>query len=266
VTRRPLSSTPAQLNLPFETVHFPATDGTSLEGWKIAGDPIRPWVILCHGAGANRADLLQLGAGLYHTGMNLLLFDFRGHGGSAGHSTSFGWTEQHDLRGALAFLGQQPEIPPRPYGVYGASMGAAVAIMVAATDDRIGAVAAEGAYTELEHTLGHHLQLMYGLPPSVFLWPVKLAYRLRFGIWPSQVSPLSHVRALEPRPLLLIQGSMDTRTPTHTTQHLFQHAHMPKELWMIKGAGHLSAFQADAETYISRLAGLYKQALGAESG
>ena len=156
--RMPPAATPEQFHLASTTVRFSSTDGVLLEGWEIPTDPSRPWLILCHGLGSNRADLLEVAAGLHRLGWNLFLFDFRAHGGSAGRVTSFGWREQRDLEGALAFLGAQPDIAPRPYGVYGISMGAAVALMVASRDDRIGAVIADSPYETLHQAITQHVR------------------------------------------------------------------------------------------------------------
>ncbi len=248
--------------LPLETVQFEATDGMPLEGWRIETDPIAPWVILCHGVGSNRLDLLDIAQGLHRSGLNVFLFDFRGHGGSGGRATSFGWQEQRDLEGALAYLGQQPEISAAPYGVYGISMGGAVAIMVAATDERIGAVAADSPYTGLEETLGRHLRLMFPMLPRIpFLWYVLTTYRIRFGIWPRQISPETAVHRLGQRSLLIIHGAEDDRIPPAGVRRMFANAGKTKELWMVDGAGHLESFSRFPGAYLSRVGDFFVQSL-----
>ena len=250
----PLLSQPEQFGLSAATVRFPATDGVELEGWTIPGDSTQPWLILCHGVGSNRSDLLDMAAGLHQRGFNLLLFDFRGHGGSAGRTTSFGAQEQRDLEGALAFLGQQADVPVhRPYGVVGISMGAVAAILVAAKDERLGAVAADSPYTDLESSLGRHLALLYRLPRVPLLGFVAATYRLRFGVWPCRVSPLAAAPALSPRRLLLIQGGSDVRMPLQGAQAIVTAAGKPAELWVIRGAGHLEGFSLDPARYLDRL-------------
>ena len=259
--RLPLAADPELLNLPGESVRFQATDGVLLEGWKISAGSDRRWIVLCHGVGSNRADLLEIAAGLYSAGFNLLLFDFRAHGGSRGRVTSFGWHEQRDLEGALAFLGQQSEVPASSYGVYGISMGGAVVLMVAARDERLGAVAVDSPYPNLEETLGRHLTLMYPLPKLPFLWFVLATYRLRFGIWPRRVSPEESAARISPRPLLLIHGAQDPRMPLEGTRRMFEQAGEPKTLWVIEGAGHLEGFASDPNAYRLRLARFFQSCL-----
>lgn len=260
--RVPLGVVPAQFSLPADTVRFRATDGVSLEGWNIPGQPNRPWIILCHGVGSNRSDLLEIAAGLHQAGFNLFLFDFRGHGGSAGRVTSFGWQEQRDLEGALAFLGQQVDVPATAYGVYGISLGGAVALMVAARDERLGAVAVDSPYDNLEASLRHHLTLLYPrLPRIPFHWFVLSTYRLRFGVWPGRLSPETCASMLSPRPLLLIQGSLDPRMRPEASERMFARAHQPKELWVIQGAGHLEGYALDPQAYLARLTGFFDASL-----
>jgi fermentation-respiration switch protein FrsA (DUF1100 family) len=263
--RASLDLAPGALNLPVEPVRFPATDGMRLEGWLIRGDPAGAWIICCHGAGTNRTDLVPVAAQLYAAGFNLLLFDFRGHGASQGWVTSFGWREQRDLEGALAFLGRQLDVPARPYGIYGVSMGAAVALMVAARDERIAAVAVDSPYTRLDEALRHHLKLYYPLLPTrPFLWYILATYRLRFGVWPRRLSPIDSAAALSPRPLLIIQGTNDPRVPLAGTQRMFARAGGPKELWIVEGAehDHVASFSRDPEGYRVRVVRFFSTFLG----
>ncbi len=260
--RWPLSQAPDRWDLPSDTVRFHATDGLSLEGWKIYGEPNSPWIILCHGVGSNRADLLEIAAGLHEASFNLLLFDFRGHGASAGRVTSFGWREQRDVEGALAFLGQQPEVPARPYGVYGISMGGSVALMVAGRDERVGAVAVDSPYTNLAESIGIHLRLMYPFLPTIpFRWFILTVYRLRFGVWPSQVSPEERGRGLQGRPLLLIQGAQDRRAPLEGARKILANAAQPKDLWVVQGASHLESYGDNPPAYLSRLIRFFQSSL-----
>lgn len=240
-----------------QAVTFQASDGVQLVGWKVSVEASRPWVILCHGLGANRADLLEIAAGLTNARYNVFLFDFRAHGQSAGRSTSFGWLEQRDLEGALAFLGAQPDIPDRPYGVFGISMGGAVAMMVAAKDERLGAVAVDSIYASLDDSLAHHLKWLYRLPRIPFGLFVNTAYRLRFGVWPSRMSPQVAAKRIAPRPLLVIHGDHDPRMPLQPITDLVGAAGKSAQLWVVPTTEHSGCFAFNPEAYVRRLIGFY---------
>lgn len=244
---------PSHLGLPAELVYFQATDGLRLSGWKIPSDAARPWIILCHGLGTNRADVLDEAAALFRARFNVLLFDFRGHGGSHGRTTSFGWLEQRDLEGALAFLGAQPDVAPRPYGVFGLSMGGAVAVMVAARDERIGALAVNSIYADLERAIAARLKREHRLPRVPFAFFVDTAYWLRFGVWPGRISPRRAIGCISPRPVLLIHGRDDPKIPSTESELVFAAAGDPKELWVVPGAVHLDGLRLAPAVYHQKL-------------
>jgi fermentation-respiration switch protein FrsA (DUF1100 family) len=129
-------------------------------------------------------------------------------------------------------------------------MGGAVALMVAGRDDRIGAVAADSPYTNLEESIGLHLPLLYPVIPRIpFLWFVLTTYRLRFGVWPRQVSPEGGASGLGGRPLLLIHGAQDRRMPLAGARKILATAAGPKELWVVEGAGHLESYGLNPQAY-----------------
>jgi fermentation-respiration switch protein FrsA (DUF1100 family) len=50
--------------------------------------------------------------------------------------------------------------------------------------------------------------------------------------------PIKAINRVAPRPLLIVQGDQDDVVPYTQAQQLYDAASEPKELWMIKGAGH----------------------------
>src|SRR2546425_6386599 len=75
---------PADLLLRAEDVTFRASDGVLLSGWLVKGAPRAPGIILCHDLGGSRSTLLGSAVSLNRAVYPLLVFDFRGHGGSGG--------------------------------------------------------------------------------------------------------------------------------------------------------------------------------------
>jgi len=261
VPRLPILRSPAELGLPYEPVEFQATDGTTLAGWKIPIDPNRPWIILCHGLGSNRGNLLDIGAWLATARFNLFLFDFRAHGESTGRVTSFGWLEQRDLEGALAFLGRQPDVADKPYGIYGASMGGVVALTITERDERLRAIAVDSIYENLATSLGRHVQLLYHLPPVPFLWFIQLAYRARFGVWPGRVAPQESLRKLGGRRALVIHGTEDVRMPLSIIDRAVTAAGESAQLLAMQGAAHLQGSAMHPERFSTTLVKFFEASL-----
>jgi uncharacterized protein len=80
------------------------SDGTQAVGWFLTQGKTAPAVILTHGYGKNRSDLLTLGVELYKSGCHVLMYDMRGHGESPVAWSGLGTYEKDDLFSAINFL------------------------------------------------------------------------------------------------------------------------------------------------------------------
>lgn len=103
--------TPGQLGLPYERHGFRSLDGTFLEAWLLPQPKPRAVVALFHGYGANKGDLLREGREFLWMGLEVLLVDFRGSGGSEGDETSIGFHEAQDVRAAVRYARALPGRP-----------------------------------------------------------------------------------------------------------------------------------------------------------
>lgn len=237
-SRSPDKTLPSTYQLPYEEVNFYNKDKLKLKGWFIFREKDTPVVILCHGLGANKSDLLGIARFISDAGYNVFLFDFRGHGESQGKFTSFGYLEQRDLEGAVDYVQQRQGLEKASIGVLGVSMGASVAVMTAAKDKRIKAVISDSSYQDLYSSLLRHTEVFYHFPRIPLGFFLRLAYLVRFGIDPEYVSPCQVISAISPRAVLIINGASDIRVPAENAKILFENSRNPKELWIIPGAGH----------------------------
>lgn len=202
-----IPGTPRDYRLPAENVTIVVDDGVKLAAWLVPAAHARPSnetsaVVLLHGYPANKADLLPI-ASVLHPRFATLLVDFRYFGGSEGRATTLGFRERRDLRRVVDLLVQ------RGYtriGVFGYSLGGAVALLGAAEDPRIGAVVAWAPFADLR-ALGRDVYrifwvLKYPLVELMVLWS-----RLFFGADITRPSPeLAAARLMIP---VLITASRD---------------------------------------------------------
>jgi dipeptidyl aminopeptidase/acylaminoacyl peptidase len=211
-------------NAPFENVRFPSRDGVALSGWYIpARHKPQGAIILCHGMSANRMEMLHWAASLWENDFALLMFDFRRQGESGGDSCTAGFFEPQDLRGAVDFVKSHPDIATLPLGVFGFSMGGATAIMTAADDPRILAVATHGAFATLEGAITQRCRHHFG-PFAPLSERIMMAYSRRrrwFVVKPEVVMPVNDVPRLMPRPLLLLHGERDPIIPREHAEDLY---------------------------------------------
>lgn len=227
------SLTPINLQLNYENVRFKTTDGLTLSGWFIPGTPTAKTLILLHGYPADKGNILP-GLSFLHKDYNLFLFDFRYLGESEGKYSTAGANEVTDLLAAVRFLKTKGI---KEVGVWGFSMGGAVALMSIKRAPEIKAVVSESSYASLAQ-----------MAPQLFRIPV-LRYPLGYlvGVWVKlflgiDLRDVSPVKAVQNTtiPLLLIHSSTDAVIP-------FSHARLlqkalesnPRaEFWFHSGRAH----------------------------
>ena len=143
----------SQCGVAFEHVRIQAMDGVSLDGWFIPAAatsesleaPSDATIMVVPGRGMPKGCSLNYAQILYLSGYNVLLFDLRGEGSSAGHSRSFGVRETQDVLGAVRYLEQTHAESSRHIYALGISQGASAVIRAAAADERIRAVVVDSA-------------------------------------------------------------------------------------------------------------------------
>lgn len=197
---------PDDFDLRVEDVRIAAADGVTLAGWLVAR-PGAPAVVLLHGYPAEKADLLPIAAALAPR-FAVLLMDLRYFGASGGRMTTLGFRERDDLRRAVAWL------LARGYtrvGVFGFSLGGAVALLGAADHPRIGAVAAYAPFADLR-LLGRET---YG--PLVHLMRVSALVFLGADI--TRPAPVDAAARLT-IPVLLIASREDEQIGFHHAELL----------------------------------------------
>ncbi len=128
---------------------IPSFDRTLLYGWWMSAGRKAATVVVLHGVKKNRTDVMRAAFVLRRAGLNVLLFDGRGHGNSEGRYVTYGFYERRDVESAIEWLVKEKRIDGGRVGLAGESMGAAVALQVAAHNPRIRAVWADSPFASL---------------------------------------------------------------------------------------------------------------------
>lgn len=251
--------TPWEVGATWEPISFRTGDGVTLRGWWLAREGATRTIVGCTGHRGVKSDLLGISAGLWRAGNNVLLFDFRGCGESDPAPSSVGFHELHDLRAALAFA--REKVPGMPLGLIGYSMGAAVAILVAADDPGIGAVVADSSYAAIGDVIAAAYR-RHRVPVGPLLAATDRYNGWRYGYRFAALRPIDAVARIAPRPLLIIHGEADDLTPVEHAHRLYAAAAEPKELWTLPNTAHCGAYFADRERYVARVAEFFERGLG----
>jgi pimeloyl-ACP methyl ester carboxylesterase len=197
---------PDDYRLVVEAVTIDTSDGIRLAGWFVPR-PGAPAIVLLHGYPAEKADLLPLAAALAPQFATLLV-DQRYFGDSGGRATTLGFRERGDLKRMVDFV-QSREAPA--VGVFGFSMGGAVALLTAAEDSRIGAIAAYAPFADLR-VLGRELYAWMWLVRYPFVEAMLLWSRVLLGADITRPSPAEAAARLRV-PILIVHSRQDEQIP-----------------------------------------------------
>lgn len=242
--RRRWKRTPAAFVARYEDVSFPSRNqDVSLSGWFL---PIREdlacrasgVVVLCHGMLANRAELLTWAEVLWKRGFGVLMFDFRAVGKSGGDCCSVGYYEAQDLLGAVDYLATRPDVADLSVGVFGFSMGGAAAIIAAADEQRIQAVATHGAFATLDRAIVQRCRKHFGPLASPAAWGTRALGKRWSAVPTSLIAPINAVSRLTPRPLLILHGHRDRVVHPTDARDLHAAAGHPKSIHFLPRSGH----------------------------
>lgn len=251
--------TPADLDLSYDDVALTTPDGVRLAAWYV---PSRNGaaVVLLHGSGSTRTDVLDHAAVLAARGYGVLLLDARGHGGSAGHAMDLGWYGDADIAPAVGFLRAASDVSDDRIALVGISMGGEEAIGAAASSPQVRAVVAEGVTGRSGADLLPLRPRGVGRAFSTVFYRVQdTTAEVLSGVAPP-LDLRSAVIEVAPRPVLLIAAG-DVPGEGAAGRRLQRAAPETVQLWEVPGAGHAAGLRTAPEEWSARVATFLDAAL-----
>jgi dipeptidyl aminopeptidase/acylaminoacyl peptidase len=248
----------------FEDVTIPSFDGTRLYGWWMSANRRAPTAVVLHGVKKNRTDVLRAALILRRARFNVLVFDGRGHGNSEGRYVTYGFYERRDVESAIEWLVKQKKIERGRIGLVGESMGAAIALQVAAHNPWVRAVWADSPFASLRRVTEEFVRRVTGLPGAVLnpvLWTtIQVAnYRGKFDV--RSVDPLALAARIK-CPVHLVHGTADQVIAIAHSKAIYEALGGEKEIWFVEGARHARSIRHARLEYSSRLTRFLIGALG----
>ena len=218
-----------------EAISLTTSDGVQLRGWFLPPDPApdtgrAPGLIWFYGNMETVYGLAPVFRMFRPPGIGMLVLDYRGYGQSDGTPTEPGLYRDADA--AWEYLVARPDVDSTRIGVYGRSLGSAVALYLA-TERPVRAVVLDSPFSSGRAMAREHYPF---LPPALL--------RLDLDI-------VGRARRLEV-PLLVVHGAIDRIAPVAMGRAVAE-AGRAEEFFEIEGSGHNDTYDVGGLRYRDRL-------------
>ncbi|MFT7462180.1 MAG: pimeloyl-ACP methyl ester carboxylesterase [Pseudohongiellaceae bacterium] len=271
--RRLPGSTPGDLDVEFTAVTLQTRDGLSLAAWAV--EPVGPVlgaVLLFHGKDGCRSPGRL--AAVAKAGLAGLSLDHRGHGGSDGERTGFGWFERFDVEAAVKEARERwGDVPLIGWGT---SQGAAA--LVYAVDPRDGVLAAntfsglllESLYVEIETAFDQRIELSLGGWAVPFAGAVMTLAAWRGDLSGLELSPRGALQravagGLSAEHVLLASGGEDHHATPLELQQLAEV--VPGcVVELLPGLGHVDLWSRGTASWRETVLAFFRRVTGSDSG
>lgn len=247
----PRAVDPSYLGLKYRTLDVVVQDTIELKGWFVdaSTDTALGTMVLLHGIGSCKEALLPFADTLARHGYNSILYDSRAQGESGGTNCTFGYYEKYDV---LAYIhaAQNRFGHIGPIGIFGSSMGAAVAIQAMALDHGIRCGIVESPFATLRQVIYQYWKRMFLLPlrfiPNEALdVSEKIAHFSADSVRPEESAKLIT------QPVMVVHGDDDKRIPAEDSRRVFDNLKSRDKMWYpIAGAGHNDIQAVGGQRYL----------------
>ena len=213
-------------------------------------DTLAGTLLLIHGIAGNHHHYDRVLPLLNTAGYQTIAVDLRAHGTSGGQYCTFGVKEKEDLSLMIDSLTQAGRISTQ-LGIWGHSLGGAVALQAMAHDKRILYGIVESTFSDFPSVVGAYQQDYIGFDFRQLAEYLSGRAAQQAGFTKREASPASVVGGID-QPILLVHGTQDTKIDSsHASANYKALGSQDKRLLMIEGAGHMDVWEKGGEEYLS---------------
>lgn len=236
---RDIIATPNSEGLAYEPVEISTADGENLHGWFVPAPAANGTILFFHGNAGNISHRMEYLLMFHRLGYNTFIFDYRGYGRSSGSPSESG--TYLDAQSAWRYLTESRSIPPSHIGLFGESLGGAVAAHLA-MNEKPGALVLASVFTSVPDMAAKIYPFL----------PVRLLSRFDYNT----IEYLQSVTC----PVLVAHSPQDEIVPFAHGQALYQAAPEPKQFLELQG-GHNSGFIFMQEDWVETLGDFMERSL-----
>lgn len=251
-----------------------SADGVPLRSFLVparAGPP-RFGAVCVHGLFRSAFELETVGSMLRDLGGEVLLVEYRNHGGSGRAPATFGTGESRDVAAALAFLRERPEMKGLPLVLFGVSLGTVASALAAPDAKGLAALILDAPIDDLHATGDRMLEGFAARRNQGPTLPAPIRSLMLWGAGTFGGVDFDHATARAalsrlPKnvPVLFIAAGQDDRVPVDAVKSWFDALPTEadrKDLWIVPDAKHGKVWEVDPAGYRAHLEALLDRALG----
>lgn len=251
--RHNLKGHPSDFTLQYDTLNVLTNEGFKLKGYLLKPDLKEPKavIIMVHGVGGCKEGFLATASQMAKQGYASVIYDQRAHGESGGDYCTYGFYEREDV--SIIINRIKEKYPFQPIGVWGSSLGGAVAIQALERDKRLDFGIIESTFTDLDAIVYDYMQHRLHFQ-NRFLARRALHHAEEIAQFDaSKVKPIESVKRIH-QPVFMAHGNQDERIKVEYGMALFKNlASEYKQLEIIEGAGHHNMGKIGGEAYAQKI-------------
>ncbi|WNJ20812.1 alpha/beta fold hydrolase [Pontibacter sp. G13] len=208
-------------------------------------------IILLHGISGSKEKQLGFGLRLAQRGIRALVVDHRAHGTSEGTYCTYGFYEKQDV--SLWVEKMEALYPDESIGVWGHSLGGAIATQTLAIDQRLDFGIIESAFADLPTIVNDYQARIFGFPlPFIAAWSLDRAGEVA-AFDPQLVSPATDAKEII-QPVLVVHGDADLHISAEYGKRIYEAIPHSRKAWIpIEGASHYDVQKVGGQPYFDRL-------------
>lgn len=231
---------------------------TSFDGVELVGqmqysvlDSSLGTVLLLHGIRSKKEYYNNFSKSLNQLGFNTLAIDLRAHGESGGKHCTFGVKERRDVSAFIDHLLEKN--PNQSVGIFGQSLGGAIALQALGTDKRLTFGVVESTFSEFRSITHDYFKYHIGFGVPFFTnYLVDRAGSIA-DFDPDDASPFKYSSQIV-QPVLMVHGTEDHRIDIHYGKSNFSQLSVERsEFISVEKAGHLNVWSFGGKTYMEQV-------------
>lgn len=234
-----------------EEFSFITRDGIRIAALRVSakeGADKKGAIVFLHGIRRAKECVYPMASYFSERGYDCFAMDFRSHGRSEGDLITYGHLERVDVKFFLDYIYDHYGLSEKLV-LWGQSMGAAVAFLVAESDSRVNLLISESTYASFNSVTMDYFSYIIGFRSSFAQSIILKSVSRISGLNPDEISPLNAAKNIK-IPIFIAHGMLDNKMNPLYAQELFSELGSDRcRIMMIPDANHLDFWEKGGENY-----------------